>query len=279
MSTWQGKTVIITGAGSGIGKGLALELARRQALVIATDIDLAAVRDTAKACGNKAEALALDVCDAGAVASICQDVAKRHGRLDFMFNNAGIGIYGEAYEIPLESWNRIIDINIRGVIHGIQGAYPIMIKQRSGHIINTASLAGLGAVPLFTPYSMTKHAVVGLTRSLRFEAETYGVRVSALCPAAIETPLLDRTENAGLPTLDWRPNVRRFLGQLGGPPYPADRFVEEALAAIEKNEDIIVLPKRAQIANKLGMYWPSLAAKITRKAVAQERADRLKPSK
>jgi NAD(P)-dependent dehydrogenase (short-subunit alcohol dehydrogenase family) len=274
MSYWQGKTVVITGAGSGIGKGLALELARRQARIIATDIQLDAVRETARACGPQAEALALDVCDARAVAACCEDVVKRHGRLDFIFNNAGIGIYGEVYEIPLESWNRIIDINIRGVIHGIQAAYPIMVKQRSGHIINTASLAGLGAVPLFTPYCMTKHAVVGLTKSLRLEAETYGVRVSALCPAAIETPLLDRTENAGLPTLNWRPNVRRFLGQLGGPPYPAERFILEALAALERNQDIIVLPQRARIANKLGLYLPSLVAKITRKAVAQERADR-----
>jgi NAD(P)-dependent dehydrogenase (short-subunit alcohol dehydrogenase family) len=274
MSYWQGKTVIITGAGSGIGKGLALELARRQARIVATDIQLDAVRETAKACGGQTEAIRLDVCDAHAMAVTCEDIAKRHGRIDFMFNNAGIGIYGEVHEIPLESWNRIIDVNIRGVIHGIQAVYPIMTKQRSGHIINTASLAGLGAVPLFTPYAMTKHAVVGLTKSLRLEAETLGVRVSALCPAAIETPLLDRTENEGLPTLNWRPDVRRFLGKLGGPPYPTDLFVLEALRALEENQDIIVLPKRARIGNLVGLYLPALVKNITRKALAEERAAR-----
>lgn len=276
MNYWQGKSVVITGAASGIGKGLALELAKRQAKIIATDIQGDAVRETAKACGGQAEAIVLDVCDARAVTECCEDIARRHGRLDFMFNNAGIGIYGEAYEIPLESWNRIIDINIRGVIHGIHAAYPIMVKQRSGHIINTASLAGLGAVPLFTPYAMTKHAVVGLTKSLRLEAELYGVRVSALCPSAIDTPLLDRTEYADLPKMSWRPNVRRFLGKLGGPAYPTDRFILEALTAIEQNQDIIVLPQRARLAQFLGLFLPSLVTRLTREALAQERTDRPK---
>jgi NAD(P)-dependent dehydrogenase (short-subunit alcohol dehydrogenase family) len=274
MSYWRGKTVVITGAASGIGKGLALELARREARIIATDIELDAVRETAKSCGHGAEAIALDVCDATLMMNCCEDIVKRHGRIDIMFNNAGIGIYGEVHEIPLESWNRIIDINIRGVIHGIRAVYPHMVKQGSGHIINTASLAGLGAVPLFTPYAMTKHAIVGLTKSLRLEAETFGVRVSALCPSAIDTPLLDRTEIPGLPRMSWRPDVRRFLTKLGGPPYPTERFIQEALVAIEENQDIIVLPKRAWIGSRLGIFLPSLVANITRKALAQERADR-----
>jgi NAD(P)-dependent dehydrogenase (short-subunit alcohol dehydrogenase family) len=274
MSYWRGKTVVITGAASGIGKGLALELARREARIVATDIDLDALRATAKACGQGAEAIALDVCDAAQVMSCCEEIAKRHGRIDILFNNAGIGIYGEVHEIPLESWNRIIDINIRGVIHGIRAVYPLMVKQGSGHIINTASLAGLGAVPLFTPYAMTKHAIVGLTKSLRLEAETFGVRISALCPSAIDTPLLDRTENPGLPKMNWRPYVRRFLTKLGGPPYPTERFVQEALEAIEENQDIIVLPQRARIGHRLGIFLPSLVAKVTRKALATEREDR-----
>ena len=274
MSYWQGKTAIVTGAASGIGKGLALELAKRQAKVVATDIEWDALLEVVKACGNQAEAMKLDVCDAQAVKACCEEVARRHGRLDFMFNNAGISIYGEAQEIPLESWDRIIDINIRGVVHGIHAAYPIMLKQRTGHIINTASLAGLGPLPLFIPYSMTKHAIVGLSRSLRMEAELYGVRVSALCPSAIETPLLDRTGYADLPKMGWRPNVRRYLGKLGAPVYPIDRFILEALTAIEENQDIIVLPQRSRLALKLGLFLPALVTKLTRDALAVERADR-----
>ncbi|WP_141735060.1 SDR family oxidoreductase [Oligoflexus tunisiensis] len=274
MSHWQGKTVVITGAGSGIGRGIALALARQQARLIVTDIDLDAVKATAKDCGGSAEALPLDVRDAAAVSRCCADVVKRHGRLDFMFNNAGLGIAGEVHEIPLVSWDRIIDVNIRGVVHGIHAAYPIMVKQGSGHIINTASLAGLGSVPLFAPYAMTKHAIVGLTRSLRLEAEVHGVRVSALCPAAIETPLLDKTEISGLPSMAWMPDARRFLTRLGGPPYPLDRFVIETLAAIEKNEELIIVPGRARIAQRLGQYIPGALTRIIRKVLAEERAQR-----
>jgi len=274
MSYWLGKTIVITGAGSGIGKALALELARRQAKLIVTDIELDAVRATAKACGAHAEALQLDVRDAQAVSRCCEDVVKQHGRLDFIFNNAGLGIVGEAHEIPLISWDRIIDVNIRGVVHGILAAYPIMVKQRSGHIVNTASLAGFGPVPLFSAYAMTKHAIVGLTKSLRLEAEIYNVRVSALCPSAIETPLLDRTEISGLPPMDWLPDVRRFLTRLAGPPYSVDRFVAEALAALERNEELIVIPGRARLARALGQYIPSAVTLVTRKVLAEERSQR-----
>lgn len=274
MSYWQGKTVVITGAASGIGKSLALELAQRQARLIVTDIELDAVRATAKACGAHAEALQLDVRDAQAVLRCCEDVVKRHGRLDFIFNNAGLGVGGEAHEIPLISWDRIIDVNIRGVVHGILAAYPIMVKQRSGHIINTASLAGFGPVPLLSPYAMTKHAIVGLTQSLRLEAEIYNVRVSALCPAAIETPLLDRTEIPGLPPMVWLPNVRRFLTRLAGPPYSVESFVAEALAALERNEELIVIPGRARLARALGQYIPSAVTLVTRKVLAEERSQR-----
>jgi NAD(P)-dependent dehydrogenase (short-subunit alcohol dehydrogenase family) len=274
MSHWQGKTAVITGAGSGIGKGIALALARQKARLIVTDIELDAVKATAQECGGQAEALQLDVRDAAAVSLCCDQVVKQHGRLDFMFNNAGLGIGGEVFEIPLVAWDRIIDVNIRGVVHGIHAAYPIMVKQRSGHIINTASLAGFGCVPLLSPYAMTKHAIVGLTKSLRLEAEAYGVRVSALCPSAIETPLLDRTEISGLPPMKWVPDARRFLTRLAGPPYPLERFVEESLAALERNEELIVVPGRARIARRLGQYMPETVTRITRKVLAAERAQR-----
>ena len=91
-----------------------------------------------------------------------------------------------------QHWDRIIDINIRGVIHGVHAVYPGMVARGSGHIINTASVAGLAPAPLLVPYATTKHAVVGLSISLRAEAAAYGVKVSVLCPSAIETPILDR---------------------------------------------------------------------------------------
>lgn len=273
-SIWNESVAIVTGGGSGIGKALAIAMSKRGTHVVVTDINAEQAKETAAACGTNASALYLDVRDAAAVKECVESTFKKFGRLDFIFNNAGIGIAGESFEIAHELWDRIIDINIKGVLNGVLAAYPIMIKQQSGHIINTASLAGLGPAPLLTPYAMTKHAVVGLSNSLRIEAEEFGVKVSALCPAAIETPILDGTNPVDLKEVPWTPDVRRFLTKLAGPPYPADKFAEKVLSGIEKNKAVIVEPARANIIWKLGRLFPGLVAKITGGVVKEERSFR-----
>ena len=119
-------------------------------------------------------------------------MAADAGALDVMFNNAGISIGGETEELTLDHWNSIIDVNIRGVVHGVHAAYPVMVRQGSGHIVNTASMGGLMAAGLLTSYVMTKHAVVGLSLALRSEAAAHGVGVTAVCPSAVDTPILDK---------------------------------------------------------------------------------------
>jgi NAD(P)-dependent dehydrogenase (short-subunit alcohol dehydrogenase family) len=265
---------IITGAGSGIGRALALAQAARGVTVVAADLDEAAARGTAEACGGGAWPSRLDVRSAADVDALVREVAMRHGRIDYLFNNAGIGVGGEAFEIDRAHWDRIIDVNLRGVVNGILAAYPVMVRQGRGHIVNTASLAGLGPAPLLAPYAMTKHAVVGLSSSLRIEAKRYGVRVSVLCPAAIETPLLDSMNPADLKAVPWAPDIRRFLTNLAGPPYPADAFAEEALAAIARNRAVIVIPRRARLAWRLGRLFPGLAEKASEKFVTIERRHR-----
>ena len=173
--------------------------------------------------------------------------------MDFLFNNADIGLSGEAFEVPVAEWDRIINTNLRGVMNGVLAAYPLMINQGFGHIINTASLAGLGPAPLLSPYSMTKHAIVGLSISLRIEAVKYGVKVSVLCPGPIETPILD--SEASHPS-HWYPDTRRFLTNLVGPPYPVHLLVEKALREIEQNKSIIVIPGRAKLAWIIGRLFP-----------------------
>lgn len=268
---WNGATAVVTGGGSGIGKALALAMAERGALVVVADIDEASAKAVAAACGPKALARHLDVRDAEAVRKVVDDAARLTGSLDYLFNNAGIGVGGEVQDLTVAHWDRIIDVNIRGVVHGVAAAYPIMVRQRSGHIINTASLAGLGAAPLLTPYSMTKHAVVGLSISLRAEAVAYGVRVSALCPAAVETPILDSDNPKDLPGVGWKPDLRRFLTKIAGPPYPVDKCAAETLAAVDANESVIVLPARARLIWRLGRMLPLLVEKGSEKAVADER--------
>ena len=273
MKNWKNATAIITGGGSGIGRALARAMSARGTQVLVTDINQQAAERVATECGSLASAALLDVRDADHVSAVVEKFARDSGRLDYIFNNAGIGVAGETDEIPLQAWQHIIDINLRGVLHGVLAAYPLMVKQGSGHIINTASLAGLGPAPLLAPYAMTKHAVVGLSTSLRLEGAARGVRVSVLCPSAIETPLLDSGNPADV-LIAWAPDVRRFLSALTGPPYPVEKCAEQTLDAIDDNKSIIVLPGRARLAWRLGRLFPNLVEKPILGAVAAERANR-----
>src|ERR1700754_1918200 len=166
--TFAGKQAIVTGAGSGIGAALCRALASAGATVMCTDIDGVAPQKTASAIG--ARSARLDVTDAPAVQAAVDEVVDRAGRLDLMFNNAGICWGGDTELLTLDQWNAIIDINIRGVVHGVAAAYPLMLRQGHGYIINTASMAGLAAGGHLTSYVATKHAVVGLSMALRSEA-------------------------------------------------------------------------------------------------------------
>jgi NAD(P)-dependent dehydrogenase (short-subunit alcohol dehydrogenase family) len=140
--------------------------------------------------GGQAIAEELDVTDFQETRRLVESTYQGAGRLDYVFNNAGIGIIGETRLYELADWSRIVDVNLRGVIHGVQAAYPIMLRQGFGHLVNTASFAGLFPYPLAVGYCASKHAVVGLSTSLRIEAAAAGVRVSVLCPGPVRTPAL-----------------------------------------------------------------------------------------
>jgi NAD(P)-dependent dehydrogenase (short-subunit alcohol dehydrogenase family) len=164
---------------------LAEELAKRGCEVVLADrqIDLAQeVASKICASGGKARASNVDVTDFTAVEKLVQETVARMGRLDYIFNNAGIGIGGNVKNFGIEDWNQMMDVNLRGVINGVQAAHKVMITQGFGHIVNTASLAGLMPSPGNVAYATTKYAVVGLSKSLRAESAHFGIRVSVLCP-------------------------------------------------------------------------------------------------
>ena len=255
---FENKNAIVTGAASGIGLALSRELVNRGARVWLLDINKAGVEKAAEELGSNAQAACVDVRDAQALKQMVSAVTQAQGSLDFMFNNAGIGIGGEMHELDTEHFDLIIDINIRGVMNGIAAAYPVMVSQGHGCIVNTASAAGLAPLPLLTAYAMTKHAVVGLSRSLRIEAAHYGVRVNALCPSAIETPLLDSgmPEDMGAP---WRPDVRGYLSKLAKP-YPVETFAHYALDGVASNRELIVAPFESRVAMFIGRLFPGLIA-------------------
>lgn len=274
MTSYAQKTAFITGGGSGIGRALAKQLSERGAIVCVADIHAEHAQTVARECGAQATAVAVDVRDAAALKGCIEQFAHAQGRLDYLFNNAGIGVAGETHEIPLAAWQRVVDVNLYGVLHGVLAGYPLMLQQGSGHIINTASLAGLGPAPLLTPYALTKHAVVGLSTSLRAEAAARGVRVSVLCPAAIETPILD-SENPSEFQIAWGPDIRRFLTSLGGPPYSVEKCAQEVLSAIARNQGVIVLPGRARLGWWLGRLLPALVEAVSQRAVQAERKTRI----
>ena len=190
---FRGGVAIVTGGASGFGRGLAAS-SRAGARVVVADVDLAGARETAEAiaaAGGGGRGRARDVTDEAAFRSLVEDVASRHGRLDVLVNNAGLGIEGEFAAIPLAHWERIFAVNFWGVLHGTRAAWEVMLRQRSGHIVNVASLAGLIPMPLGAPYAATKYAVVALTASIRLEGRDAGIRATVVCPGLITSRVFE----------------------------------------------------------------------------------------
>jgi NAD(P)-dependent dehydrogenase (short-subunit alcohol dehydrogenase family) len=190
MNHFKDKVAIVTGGASGIGRALCEELGRRGASVIVADINHQRGQQVASAliaAGGTAYAAPLDVSNAGDVQTLVNQTVSTHGQLDFIFNNAGITIGGEFRDMKPEHWQRIFATNLWGVIYGTTSAYRVMVDQGFGHIVNTASIGGLTPVPLGTAYAATKHAVVGLSTSLRTEGAGLGVKVSVVCPGHVKT--------------------------------------------------------------------------------------------
>lgn len=257
-AAFTGRTAIVTGGASGIGRALAEGLVSRGARVVVADVNEALAREAAAALGGdgKAEAARVDVTDAEAVRRVVEETAGRHGKLDYLFNNAGIAIFGDTADLTLDDWNRTIDVNLRGVVHGVAAAYPIMVAQRSGHIVNTASAAGLLPSPSATAYAATKHAVVGLSVTLRAEAARFGVRVSAICPGFIRTPIV---EAAKIYTEKSRDELMtEFPFRL----YPAEYCARKALRGVERNKGIIPVTPEAHVMWRLFRLAPGLVQRL-----------------
>ncbi len=194
LRTFKDAVIIITGGASGIGRALGEELANRGADLFLADLQIELADDAAnsiKLKGGKAESVFLDVTDHEAVKKLVNEVYLKRGRLDYIFNNAGIAIFGEAIQYSHEDWENVLNVNLHGVVHGIEAAYPIMIKQGFGHIVNTSSMAGLIIVPYLLSYVASKYAVLGLSKTLRIEARPHGVKVSVICPGVIRTPIIE----------------------------------------------------------------------------------------
>ena len=246
---FRDKSAIVTGGASGIGRALAERLGALGAAVTVADMQGPLAEEVAagiRAKGGKAEAAVLDITDVAATEALYGSVAACAGRLDYAFNNAGIWMMGDADKFPLADWHRLIDVNLKGTINGTRAAYAIMLRQASGHIVNTASVAGLTPDPGCTAYATTKHAIVGLSKSLRVEAERRGVKVTVLCPGVVATPLLEGGGKFGKVLDKVDPEQMRQMWKRMRP-MPVDAFAERALRDVARNKAVIVWPVRGKL--------------------------------
>lgn len=262
------KVAIVTGGASGIGRAICEYLARHGATVIIGDRNLAGARTLQTVIasnGGHAEAAGVDVTDEEAIKSLIDGVQKRHGRIDHLFNNAGISVNGEFKDMTAEHWRQVVDVNLWGVVYGCRHAYPIMMRQGSGHIINTASLAGLIPGGLTSGYSAAKHAAVGFTLTLRSEARLYGIRVSALCPGYIRTGIQATTPSVSA-FLD-SPKNRAMNVRMRFP--MAEDCIEQIMRGVRRNKGIILAPGRQRVYWWLHRLLPELMPNVFTRIIAR----------
>jgi NAD(P)-dependent dehydrogenase (short-subunit alcohol dehydrogenase family) len=253
------RSAIVTGGASGIGLAIARRLVERGLHVVVADIDGDSAAAAADRLGRTAVGTRLDVADAQAVGAVVDSTHDRHGRLDFLFNNAGIGASLPIEQIDLAHWQRTLEVNLSGVIHGCRAAYPHMVRQGFGRIVNTASVAGIfGGLGTAVPYATSKHAVVGLSLAWRVAAAPHGVGIHVVCPGGTDTPMLDKVAFPGLdvPTGAARSmraqaadmGVRRF--------YSADRLARDVFRGVARGRALIVAPASARLSWRLYRMAP-----------------------
>lgn len=273
MKPFNGKVAIVTGAASGIGKALSENLAAHGAKLVASDLNVGMLNALSASMGDrglKVKAVALDVRDAEGVKRMVEETVAEHGRLDYLFNNAGIGVGGEARDLGYDDWKQVLDINLYGVINGVQAAYPLMVEQGFGHIINTASLAGLIPMVGEVSYVASKYAIVGLSHTLRAEAAALGVRVTVVCPGKIETPIYRTGKVINF-------DREKLLATLPRGITP-ENCASIILRGVEKNRATIVITRLAKILWFLHRVSPNLLIWMSQEKMKQVRTCRIEES-
>lgn len=225
----EGKVALVTGGGSGIGRATALAFAREGAKVVVADVVVAGGQETARmitAAGGDATFVQVDVAKAADVEALIKKTVAAYGRLDCAFNNAGIEgeMRARTADASEENWNRVIAINLKGVWLCLKAEIPQMLKQGGGAIVNTASVAGLVGGVGASAYVASKHGVNGLTKTAALEYAKQGIRVNAVCPGGIRTPMLERIMGDN-PRASEKIAALEPVGRLGKPEEIAEAVV------------------------------------------------------
>jgi NAD(P)-dependent dehydrogenase (short-subunit alcohol dehydrogenase family) len=227
------RVAVVTGAGSGIGRAIALEIARAGCHVVAADIDATLAANTAReveALGRRSLSLVTDVRDLAAVERLLAATLSGMGGCHIMFNNAGVFHAASLVDTSVEQWHRVVDTNLWGVIHGSRTFGAYFRQQGEGHIVNTASAAGLFPMPGMGSYSTTKFAIVGFSQQLRWELAAAGVGVTVLTPGVVRTGI-GKAAGSGLKQADVDTMVAKSA--------PPEGLARKAVAAVRSNRPLV----------------------------------------
>lgn len=245
---------IITGAGSGLGRALALHLAQRKARLVLSDLNEATLEETAKmviAAGAEAHTVAGDISRIETVQRLRTVAAEHFGEVDILINNAGFAVFGEIAEVPPEDWRRQIDVNLHGVVLGCHAFMPGMVRRGRGFILNVASSAGLMSLPGLGAYNASKAAVVALSRTMRAELAGTGVKVSALCPTIFKSNIHRTAKTFSEPLDDLAE------GLITTSRWPADKVAAMALRGLERGQLHVIPQLDGRIFWVLHRLWPA----------------------
>ena len=240
--SFAGKRVLITGAASGIGRATALRLAREGAVLFLTDVDSEGLDNTvADARSLRAEVAAhraFDISDFHAVAAFGADIHISHPAMDVVMNIAGISAWGTVERLTHRHWRAMIDVNLMGPIHVIETFLPPMVAAgRGGHLVNVSSAAGLVALPWHAAYSASKFGLRGLSEVLRFDLARHRIGVSVVVPGAVNTPLVQTVDIAGVDRD--HPKVQRLVRLFSGHAVSAEKVADKILAGVARNRFLI----------------------------------------
>ncbi len=263
----EGRTALVTGAASGIGRASALACARRGADLALCDVNEAGLAETeqaARALGRRVWTRRVDVSDAHAMRGFADDVHQEVEAVDLLVNNAGVAVGARFLDTPLEDWDWLVRINLMGVVHGCHFFVPAMIRRgRGGHVVNVASAAGLVAASPLAAYSSTKFAVVGLSEALREELAPHGIGVTAVCPGIIDTPITRAVRLRGEAA---RPERReRMIALYERRAYSPERVAENLLRAVQRNRSVAPISPEAWVMHYGKRFAPRLLRWLNRK--------------
>jgi NAD(P)-dependent dehydrogenase (short-subunit alcohol dehydrogenase family) len=261
QKTFAGKRCFITGAASGIGRATALRLAGQGAELYLTDRNADGLAQTvadARALGAQVpEFRALDISDYDEVASFAAEIHAKHDSMDIVMNIAGVSAWGTVDRLTHEQWTKMVAINLMGPIHVIENFLPPMVAaHRGGHLVNVSSAAGLIGLPWHAAYSASKFGLRGLSEVLRFDLARHRIGVSVVVPGAVNTPLVNTVEIAGVDRDD--PGVSRWVGRFSGHAVSPEKAADKILAGVRKNRFLIYtsVDIRALYAFKRVAWWP-----------------------